>query len=365
MVIEQISREDVLKASRECLGLAPEAGLLDDEFLSALLRRSAGILCPCSPATIIASVLEALQYLVEDRSAIEERLADLTDKLIVTGDLLELNQVTTDDPDVKTTWVFAAPPTFVSRPDGTVFLLGIVPDEVTPLPASLAANVVHEGVVRVLVPEPSQDVRHILRDLGWLELTATAWLKTPKQESAGQMREFMLRKLQEQPASGAIDDLMILDPLCDPRNYARRWVKAANQTGNYVARRPQAYGAPLWGYATLANGSPTRFLDFPLKGTRWRGCDVAWHLQMAIDDGLGAPQTYRRRDTAAGTFLDFFSPLPLWATRRLAVLGRPALREHCLFTYWLPSRDVGLEENILREHLWLVPRNTSEKGGVG
>ena len=73
----------------------------------------------------------------------------LTDKLIVTGDLLELNQVTTDDPDVKGTWLFAAPPSFVARPDGTIFLLGIATDEVTPLPASLAANVVHEGVVRV------------------------------------------------------------------------------------------------------------------------------------------------------------------------------------------------------------------------
>ncbi len=365
MVIEQTTREGVLKANRECLGLAPGAGLFDDEFLSALLRRAAGILCPCSPATIIASVLEALQYLVEDRNATAEKLADLTDKLIVTGDLLELNQVTTDDPDVKSTWVFAAPPTFVSRPDGTLFLLGIVPDEVTPLPASLATNVVQEGVVRVLIPEPSQDVRPILRDLGWLELAATAWLKTPKAESAAQMREFMLRRLQEQPASGAIDDLMILDPLRDPGNYSRSWVKAANQTGNYVARRPQAYGSPLWGYAALTNGSPTRFLDFPLKGTRWRGCDVAWHLQMAIDDGLGTPQTYRRRDTAAGTFLDFFSPLPLWATRRLAVLGHPAPRENCLFTYWLPSRDVAFEETILKERLWLTPRNTSEKGVVG
>jgi hypothetical protein len=151
MVIEQISREGVLKASRRSLGLPADAGTVDDEFLAALVRRAAGILCPCSPATIVASVMDGLHYLVEDRNAIEEKLVDVTDLLIVTGDLLELNQATTDDPDVKSTWVFAAPPTFVSRPDGTLFLLGIVPDEATPLPASLAANVVHEGVVRVLI----------------------------------------------------------------------------------------------------------------------------------------------------------------------------------------------------------------------
>jgi len=357
MVIEQISREGVLKASRGSLGLLPSAGPIDDPLLAALLRRAAGILCPCSPATIVNSVLDALQYLVEDKIArMEEKLADLTDKLLVIGDLLELNQVTTDDPDVKSTWLFAAPPTFVPRPDGTIFLLGIAADEVTPLPASLAASVVYEGVVRVLIPEAPEEVRPVLRNLGWLELPATAWLKAPRRETAAQMRDFMLRRLEEQPVSGAIADLMILDASRDPRHYARRWVKSTNQTGHFVARRPQAHGAPLWDFAALVNGAPTRFLDLPLKGTRWRGCDVAWHLQMAIDDGLGRPQTYRRRDTAGGILLDFFSPLPLWATRRLAVLGRPVAAENCLFTYWLPNREADAEEDFLRERLWLTRR---------
>jgi hypothetical protein len=141
MVIEQIAREGVLKASRESLGLSPSAAPMDDPLLTAMLRRAAAIHCPCSPLTIINSVLDALQYLVEDDSSIEERLADLTDKLIVTGDLLELNQVTTDDPDVKGTWLFAVPPSFVARPDGTIFLLGLATDEVTrcppPLPRTL------------------------------------------------------------------------------------------------------------------------------------------------------------------------------------------------------------------------------------
>jgi len=354
MVIEQISQEGVLKVSRENLGLSAADGPIDDPLLAALLRRTAAILCPCSPATLINSVLDALQYLVEDRIAIEERLADLTDKLIVTGDLLELNQVTTDDPEVKGTWLFAAPPSFVARADGTIFLLGLATDEVTPLPASLAADVVHEGVVRILLPEASEDVRPVLRDLGWLELPAAAWLKAPRPETAAQMRDFMGRKLEEQAPSGTIAELSILDSSRDARYYSRRWVKPTDQTGHFVARRPQAHGASLWGFAALTNGAPTQFLDLPLKGTRWRGCDVAWHLQMALDDGLGRPQTYRRRDTTGGILLDFFSPLPLWATRRLAVLGYPVPPENCLFTYGLPNREAAAEEEFLRERLWLI-----------
>jgi hypothetical protein len=355
MVIEEISRDGVLKISRENLGLPPASGYLaDDPMLSSLLRRAAGILCPCAPPTIISAVLEGLQYLVEDRNSTENRLADLAERLIISGDLLELNQVTTDDPNVRGTWVFAAPPSFVERPDGSLFLLGIVPDEVTPLPASLAGRVVHEDSVRVLTPEPAEDLRSVLRDLGWLELSKTAWLKSPKAESAAQMREVMLRKLNDQPTSGAITDASILDPSRDAHYYAGRWVNPTDQNGHFVARRPQAYGAPLWGYASVLNGVVTKFLDLPLKGMSWRGCDIGWHLQMAIDEGLGGRQTYRCRAATGGAYLDFFSPLPLWAARRLAVLGRPATREKCLFTYWIPHREIASEEGFLRERLWMA-----------
>jgi hypothetical protein len=326
---------------------------MDDALLAALIRRAAGIHCPCSPATLVSSVLDGLQYVVEDESRTEDKLADLIEKLMVTGDLLELNEVTTDDPEVKSTWVFAAPPSFVARPDGTFFLIGTVSDHVTPLPSSLGANVLHEGVLRVLIPDSEQEVCGVLRELGWLELSSASWLKAPKPETAAGLRDAMQRRLDELPPSGPIADLMILDPSRDPHHYARRRVAPTDQSGSFVARRPQAYGAPLWGYAALKNGLPTRFLDFPLKGTRWRGCDIAWHLQMAIDAGRGKPQVYRRRDIPGGAYLDFFSPLPLWAARRLAVLGQEAQPEDCLLTYWLPTQEVAGQEDFLSERLWL------------
>jgi hypothetical protein len=358
MVIEAISRDGVLKTSRESLGLPAAPGqLLDDPMLASLLRRAAGILCPCAPSTIIASVLEGLHYLVDDKHSAEERLADLADRLIISGDLLELNQVTTDDPSVKGTWVFAAPPSFVERSDGSVFLLGIVPDEVTPLPASLAMRVDYQGSVRVLTPEPAEKLRSVLLGLGWPEVSKTAWLKAPKAESAQQMRDAMLGRLNEQSASGAIADAWILDSSRDVHYYKDLWIRPTDQNGSFVARRPQAHGAPLWGFAAVTGGNVTKFLDLPVKGTRWRGRDVAWHLQMAIDNGLGRPQTYRCRAVPDGAFLDFFSPLPLWAERRLAVLGCPAPRANCLFTYWIPQREVASEERFLRERLWLAREN--------
>lgn len=358
MVIAAVSREDVLRTVRESLGLPVASGtLLDDSMLAALLRRAAGILCPCAPSTIVASVFDALHHLVDDPSAIEGRLAEVCDRLVICGDLLELNQVTTDDPAVKGSWVFAAPPSFVERPGGGLFLLGTVPDEVTPLPASLGSRVIHEGIVRVLTPEPSEALRPALRGLGWLELSKATWLKSPKPESAAQLRETMLRRLNEQPASGEIAEAAILDSSRDTHYYSKRWVSPTSESGHYLARRPQAHGAPLWGYASVVNGTVTKFLDLPIKGTRWRGCDVGWHLQMAIDDGLGKRQTYRRRAGAEGVHLDFFSPLPLWAERRLAVLGRPAPRDRCLFTYWMPEREAASEEEFLHDRLWLDREN--------
>lgn len=75
---------------------------------------------------------------------------------------------------------------------------------------------------------------------------------------------------------------------------------------------------------------------------------------MAIDHCRGTPQQYRRRLDSIGAALDFFSPVPLWVRRRLAVLGRPASREGCLFSYWVPQRELVAEESFLLDHLWMT-----------
>jgi len=361
MDIIGISATEVLRSSRDALGLSTSShDVADDAMLAASLRRAAGILCPCSLSTLTASVLECLQYLVGESDDTEDRVAATAEGLIVVGDLLELNQVTIDDPAAKGTWVFPAPPGFIVIPSGSVFLVGIVPDEVTPLPASLSARVIYEGFRRSVIPQPGENLASVLSELGLRELSVSEWLKAPKLESANDLRDNMVRRLADQPPSGAVADILILDPVRSVDYYVGRWVNPTNESGNYVGRRPQAYGAPLWGFANLVDGIVTKFLDFPLKGSRWRGCDIAWHLEMAIDHGRRTPQLYGRRPTSDGVYLDFFCPLPLWAQRRLGVIGRPATREKCLISYWIPERDLAFEENFLQEHLWLARRDKSE-----
>ncbi len=359
MVITAASAQDVVNAVRHSLGLpGPADDKLDDTLLAALLRRASGILCPCSPATLSSMVAASLEGLAESRDAILKRLIAVTESLMIDGDLLELSHATIDDPAAKGTWVFAAPPSFAEGPGGSVFVLGTAKDEITPLPASLTARIVYRGPLRVLTPLPGEDLRAMLRELGLLQLSRATWLKLPKQQSAFDFRSAMLTRLASHTASGAISDLSILDPQCPVDYYADRWRAPKRDTGEFIARRPQAYGAPIWGYAMLANGQATKFLDFPIGNTPWRGCDVAWHLQMAIDACRGMPQRYRLRHTGNEPCLDFFSPLPMWAHRRMMVVGSPASRYKCLLSFSVPAQDLQSELAFLQQHLWLTPHET-------
>jgi len=358
MVITEVSSREVVRLSREGLGLpSPINGEIDDVQIAASIRRAAGILCPCSTLTLINAVLESFRFLSGEDDPIDDRVSAAVEALIICGDLLELNQVTIDDPLVKATWIFAAPPSFVERPGGSIFLIGITPDLSTPLPTSIGARVSYEGCARVLTPDPSEGLPVILREMGLHELPTSTWLKGPKSGSATELRDNMNQRLSVQPLSGAVADVSILDPARNVEYYSGRWVSPTNQSGNFVSRRPQAYGAPLWGFAELVDGVVNRFLDFPLKGNRWRGCDLAWQLQMALDHCRGTPQHFLLRPDSTGAVLDFFSPLPLWAQRRLAVLGRPASRERSLFSYWIPERELASEESFFQNELWMVRRD--------
>ena len=109
----------------------------------------------------------------------------------------------------------------------------------------------------------------------------------------------------------------------------------------------------------MQEGNPVRLLDLPLARTRWRGCDSAWHIQMAIDHLRGTPQRYRRRVDGNAVRLDFFSPLPQWSQRRLMILGRSVPRHKCLLSYILPANEAETEEALLQQTLWLSPSDHS------
>lgn len=356
MVITVVEANEVLRATRTSLGLPSSGAPHDPVLLAALVRRAGGILCPCSSQTLARAVLEALDQLVENPETLSDDVDEAIESAMIAGDLLELSQVTTEDASAKGTWVFAAPPAFVARPSGTVFLLGITPDESNPLPPSLARRVVYDRHYRLIVAEPGENLPATLRELGVLELSERTWLKLPREEAAKEFRDRLERELKAQPPSGDVRDLLILDSSRDPGYYRGRWVTPKRESGCFVARRPQAYGAPIWGFAFLDDSVLTRFIDFPPKGSPLRGSDFAWHLQMAIDYCRGTPQQYRLRSTPSGPCLDFYSPLPLWAERRLALIGQTAERERCLFSYRIPEREVAAEEDFLAKRLWLARR---------
>jgi len=361
--IVEIAGTELLARTRSALGLPTTAtGHIDEQLIAALLRRAAGTLCPCSASTLVSAVADSLDCLSPEPASLSAAIETVLEKLVVGGDLLELHQVTTDDAAAKGTWLFAAPPAFISRAaSGSAFLIGVASDDSAPIPDSLKARIRYEGCVRVIAQDAGHDLAEELREHGLVELSEQSWLKLPKVEPATAFRDRMERLLREQPPSGDVPDLQILDGARDPAFYRGRWMRPRKESGCFVARRPQAYGAPIWGFALLASGELARFLDFPLKSSKWRGCDLAWHLQMAIDHCRGAPQRYRKHAVTDGVIFDFFSPLPLWAERRLALIGRAADRSQSLLSYFVTNREVQTEERFLHDRLWLSPSADADK----
>jgi len=353
-MIARVAATEVLASCRRTLGIPDdrETGL-DDATLAALARRSAGVHCPCSRATLRASLVECTQGLPTNYESISDAIDDTIEALIVGGDLLELNDVVTEDSDLPQTWVFAAPPGFVIRPNGSAFLFGIVPDQDTFLPSSFASRVLQRGFTRLLEPCPSEDLVHELKELGLRKLSDRAWLRSPSTEEPAAMINRYKRLLADQPPVREIGELQILDSSLPVTYYRGRWADPTDHDGRFIARRPQDFGAPIWCLVELRSGAPIRLLDLPPAGDRWRGCDLAWHLQMAMDQDRGAPQIYQRRVDDDAVRFDFFSPLPQWSHRRLMIFGKPVPRDRCLFSYLLPVDQADTEEAFLQKTLWL------------
>lgn len=353
-MIEEITRDEVLVGCREMLGLSDVDNVVaDDDLLTALVRRSAGIHCPCSRTVLRSSVVDALQHLCDSDEDLPDRIEAIIEGLIVVGDLLELHDVSIVDPDVRGTWVFAAPPSYVKRESGEIFVIGIVPDQDAFLPESLASRISMRGVTRLISPEANEDLVVKLDDQGLQRLSEKTWFRSPKVEPFDRLLNRYKRRLAERLPAGTVTEMEILNGEQPVTYYRGRWSACAGMTGIFVGRRPQEFGAPIWCLVELAAGNVNRFLDLPASKSRWRGCDEAWHLQMAIDARRGQPQRYRIQLCGDEWRFDFFSPLPTWSERRFIMFGRTVPREKCLMSYVLPDGAAGIEEKFLRECLWL------------
>lgn len=353
-MIKVISPDEVLGTARASLGLAETShATLDEGYLASALRRLAGFLCPCSPKTLLRSMVDSHRGLMGDETAFSEQAEDVIEKLVAIGDLLELRDVTLEGDAVKGTWLVAAPPSFVARPNGGAFILGLAADEQTPLPTELRARISYTRAIRFIPPDGSGDILGSLRELGVRELSEASWLKTPKKLSAIDLLSTFNSRLSAQTPSGEVPDLQVLDGSLPTRSYRRRWGSSGSISGRYVVRRPQAFGADLWGYAELRDGEVLKLLDLPLPGDRWRGCDSAWRLQLAIDALADRPQQYRVIE-GERLRLDLFAPIPLWARRRLSIVGEEVDPAGCLMSFEMAANDAAAEERFLQEQVYLV-----------
>lgn len=354
MSVQRIERAEVLTRSVEVLGLDHDTiDLFSIEGLCASLRRAASFLCPASPRQIVDAVFDALAPLSAglERDAIAEAL----DALIAYGDILELRPSAG-----RARLLFLGPPSFVEKHAGEYLLLGIRPRAV-PLVEEAAEDlgVVYDAHTRSVLTDPASGDAPLLA-AGLHRLSKELWAKAPRRETSSMVIEKARRQLAaEDAAPGAVSGLTIIDPAKPVRYYKGRWRKpAGDDNGIFTGRRPQAYGAPIWCVADIADGVPQAILDLPVNLSLSPGWDEARRIQAALDSENGTPQAYRLRDggpPGQNVLFDFFAPLPTWAERYLAISGRPAQRgPGSLFSYSLPGATAAEAQEFLSAALWMT-----------
>jgi hypothetical protein len=74
---------------------------------------------------------------------------------------------------------------------------------------------------------------------------------------------------------------------------------------------------------------------------------------MAIDTLAGKAQAYAREAVEGGARLDFFSPIPDWARRRLSTIGEQVAPSASLLSFIVSQAELETEENFLLDYLFL------------
>jgi hypothetical protein len=235
-------------------------------------------------------------------------------------------------------------------------MLGVRADGVPYLSGSSADLIEHDGHVRRLARGQELGTAD-LEALGLREVSAAHWLDHPPVCEAAHLVADYDRRLSAAGPAGTIDDCTILDGTTPPAYYRGRWrALKSKDSGNFVARRAVAYGAPLWCYAQVHAGVVRHLVDLPVQARLNRACDEAWRLQAAIDALRDSPQSVRveRGARADEVVMHLLSPPPAWAQRRLDAVGRPIPRNRSLLSYVLVEDQIEAELEFLQAALWTV-----------
>lgn len=337
------------------LGLDSSAvDLASVEAVAGALRRAASFLCPCTALTLVRGVVRPMRGLVQELDAFRGLVEETLEAMIAHGDIHEYRDVEADLGNGAASLLYAAPAGFVARESGAVILVGVTTDQLSALPDELEARIEYVNHVRRLRAAPGEDLRSVLLEIGLIDVPFSAWLRAPEPETASQHVARLDRLLDAAQPSRDVPGLSLLDPARGVRYYRGRWIEPRAKSGRYVARRSQAYGADLWCYIEMREGNSACLIDFPSASSRWRGCDEAWRLQMAIDAHRRDPQRFRIRLGPHSTrVMEFFSPVPMWARRRWDAVGEPVSASGCLFAYRFAEAEVGEEVRFARDALWM------------
>lgn len=324
-----------------------------DALIAALLRRAAAARCPCPPPALVDAVTDAVAELAPEEMQGHESVDRVFECLVASGDFLLSGEGGEADQ------VHLAPPTFVRRRSGSVFLIGGLPDLGLPLPSSLSGRLVSRGYYRYLPADSGDDlemVQVLLSEQGFIDYPLDAWREAPAPRAAQDLIADLDSRLEASGRAGEVQDLQILDPDRPSTFYRSRWTSPAGRTGRFIARRPRRWGAPLWCYAQLAGGEAIRLLDLPSVDSRFRGCDEAWWTQCAIDAARGTSQLLQLRKVDGGRVrLSLQMPLPMWGERRILLLGEqdPERDRGALLTFVLDEQESQEDIAFLASSLWL------------
>lgn len=353
--MQEVSIKTVRELTLESLGLDKvKYDATSVEAVAAHLRRAAAFLCPCAPKTLVQTVVNASKYLVGDINALREKTKDVLDKIVAYGDLVE-GEDWRSHGDERVSVLYGVRPGFVSRHSGQFLLFGIGAGGKMSLPADLEEQVEQDGYLRWLKGSGDDNLAERLLECGLTQVSSDSWLKLPTEMSCQDYFTGFDQRLAKSSSPGDLGELSILDPSAPVHYYRGRWCHPTAERGRFVCRRPRPYGADLWCYVELNNGQPIRLLDLPIDATMNRGCDEAWRLQAAIDARNNNAQRAVATNVSHGlTQLRFYSPIPMWAQRRLDMIGRPVPdAKGCLFSYVMDKKEVPQELDCLKRLMWI------------
>lgn len=361
MRLSVVTVDEAAALSVRVLGLDDASiGLDSPEAIAASLRRAASFLCPTTPRMLVDTVRSVLNPVLAEpvtRLSVTETL----DRLISIGDLLELKDSVRGLP---VRMLYLGPPSFVERSGGRFLVTGVRPLGEPLLSSDFAVE--HESHIRSVDLCDDEVAIEQLRAAGLHHISKDKWIAKPSVLSAHEYVSNFRKRLHIAGEAGSIEGLMILDPSSRPTYYRGRWREpGGSDSGDFVGRRSQAYGADAWCFVRLVEGSPKRLIDLPVEQVTTPARDDAWRLQAAIDCVNGRPLSFRSlvAPSRGPSFVnvDFFSPVPSWVERYLGLVGMAVERARgSLLSYRLPASALSELENLLRETLWMTAATEQE-----